>query len=96
MRKTVRIDGGMVANDWFSQYLANMLGISVERPLQTETTALGAAYLAGLQAGVYQNIDDLSANWQQEKKFKPEMDEKTRERVMGEWHDAVRRTRSDL
>lgn len=90
----VRVDGGMVANDWLAQYLADMLGITVERPRQTETTALGAAYLAGLQAGVYQSLDDLTANWQQEAEFSPRMQTATRDRILAEWHDAVRRTRS--
>ena len=93
--ETVRIDGGMVANDWFSQYLANVLAIGVERPMQTETTALGAAYLAGLQSGVYQSLDDLTKNWQQEHEFKPAMKEDARDRLTAEWADAVRRTRTN-
>ncbi len=93
---TVRVDGGMVKNDWLTQYLANVLDIAIERPRQTETTALGAAYLAGLQCGVYQSLDDLTANWQQEQEFRPEMDNALRERVTAGWADAVRRTRSDF
>ncbi len=93
---TVRVDGGMVKNDWFTQYLANVLDIAIERPRQTETTALGAAYLAGLQCGVYHSLDDLTANWQQEREFHPEMDDELRERVTAGWADAVRRTRSDF
>ena len=58
---TVRVDGGMVNNNWLSQYLADVLNIPVERPRQTETTALGAAYLAGLQTGIYDSLDDLTA-----------------------------------
>lgn len=91
---TVRVDGGMVKNDWLSQYLANVLNIAVERPMQTETTALGAAYLAGLQTGVYDSLDDLTANWQQEHMFSPSMEEAQRNQVMSGWADAVRRTRS--
>ena len=91
---TVRVDGGMVANDWFAQYLADVLDIAVERPRQTETTALGAAYLAGLQVGVYQGLDDLTANWEREREFAPAMDAELREKVAAGWADAVRRTTS--
>ncbi|MEE9319294.1 MAG: glycerol kinase GlpK [Granulosicoccus sp.] len=91
---TVRVDGGMINNNWLAQYLANILNIAVERPQQTETTALGAAYLAGLQTGVYQSLDDLTANWQQERVFTPDMDTQLREQVLNGWSDAVRRTRS--
>jgi glycerol kinase len=91
---TVRVDGGMVKNDWLSQYLADILDIAVERPRQTETTALGAAYLAGLQTGVYDSLDDLTANWQQERCFSPAMDNDLRARVTAGWADAVRRTRT--
>ncbi len=93
---TVRVDGGMVKNDWLTQYLANVLDIAIERPRQTETTALGAAYLAGLQCGVYHSLDDLTANWQQEHEFHPAMDSELRDRVTAGWADAVRRTRSDF
>ena len=62
--------------------------------MQTETTALGAAYLAGLQTGVYDSLDDLTANWQQEHMFSPSMEEAQRNQVMSGWADAVRRTRS--
>lgn len=91
---TVRVDGGMVNNDWLSQYLANILNIAVERPRQTETTALGAAYLAGLQTGVYDSLDDLTSNWQQERQFSPSMDSAVHQRVTAGWADAIRRTRS--
>jgi len=90
----MRIDGGMIKNDWLSQYLANILNIAVERPRQTETTALGAAYLAGLQCGVYDSLDELTANWQQERCFTPDMDNALRQRAAAGWADAVRRTRS--
>ncbi|MFK7891428.1 MAG: glycerol kinase GlpK [Granulosicoccus sp.] len=91
---TVRVDGGMVNNDWLAQYLANVLDIAVQRPKQTETTALGAAYLAGLQSGYYDSLDDLRANWQQEREFLPAMDSQLRNKVAAGWADAVRRTRS--
>jgi len=91
---TLRVDGGMVKNNWLSQYLADVLNIPVQRPKQTETTALGAAYLAGLQTGVYSSIDALSAQWQQEREFLPNMAADTRDSAMIGWRDAVERTRS--
>ena len=91
---TVRVDGGMVGNDWFAQYLANVLDIAVERPAQVETTALGAAYLAGLQCGVYGSLGELTANWRREREFGPDMEDAAREKAVAGWHDAVRRTKS--
>ena len=94
--ETVRVDGGMVKNNWLSQTLADVLNIPVQRPMQTETTALGAAYLAGLQCGVYTSLDDLSSNWQQEREFTPAMDNDTRQAVVAGWQNAIRRTKSSL
>jgi len=91
---TVRIDGGMVGNDWLAQYLADILGLPVERPAQTETTALGAAYLAGLQTGVYAGLDDLSANWRSERRFEPSMALQRRSAMIDGWQEAVGRTLS--
>jgi len=90
--EAVRIDGGMVGNDWLSQYLANVLGMPVERPAQTETTALGAAYLAGLQTGVYAGLDELTSNWQRERRFEPDMPLQQRAALIDGWKDAVSRT----
>ncbi len=93
---TVRVDGGMVKNNWLSQTLADILNVPVQRPMQTETTALGAAYLAGLQCGIYASLDDLTSNWQQEKAFSPTMQNEDREQAIAGWANAVKRTRSDL
>lgn len=90
----VRVDGGMVNNNWLSQYLANVLNIPVERPRQTETTALGAAYLAGLHVGVYDSLEDLAGNWQRDQEFLPVMASDVRTAVLDGWQDAVRRTRT--
>lgn len=67
----LKVDGGMVANNWFSQNLADLLDVSVDRPTVMETTALGAAYLAGLKAGIYKSLDDIRANWRLDKRFEP-------------------------
>ncbi len=93
---TVRVDGGMVNNNWVCQFLADVLDVGVERPEQTETTALGAAYLAGLQLGVYQSTDDLVSNWQQENAFSSKMDATRRTVLTERWADAIRRTRSNF
>lgn len=89
--KTLRVDGGMVANDWFAQNLADHLGIAVERPENTETTALGAAFLAGLGAGVYGSLDDLAATWRLERAFEPRMGADERDARYAGWKTAVGR-----
>ncbi len=89
--QTLRVDGGMVANDWLVQYLADTLRIPIERPRVLETTALGAAFFAGLQVGVYGSLDDIRACWQQESGFVPGRDaEKMTARYAG-WKAAVER-----
>ena len=85
----VRVDGGMVQNNWLCQFLADILNIPVERPVQTETTALGAAYLAGLHCGVYKNHDDLISNWQIDREFTPSMNTEDRDRLLRSWQTAV-------
>jgi len=87
----LRVDGGMVGNDWMVQFLADILGIPVDRPAVTETTALGAAYLAGLHAGVYGSLDDMAAHWRREARFEPQMADTDRDRLVGGWAEAVRR-----
>ncbi len=94
--ETVRVDGGMVKNNWLSQTLADILNIPVQRPKQTETTALGAAYLAGLQCGIYQSLDDLTSNWQQDRAFEPAMENSARDSAVAGWRNAISRTRSTL
>jgi len=92
--KDIRVDGGMVANDWLCQFLADMLGVAVERPVVTETTALGSAYLAGLEVGVYDSLDAVSKGWNRDRLFEPQMDAAQRDRLYAGWQDAVRRTLS--
>ncbi len=90
----LRVDGGMVANDWLLQFLANMLDVRVDRPDITETTALGAAYLAGLQAGVFDSLESLHSLWQCQQPFTPEMAEEQRTKLYSGWQDAVERIKT--
>jgi len=90
---SLRVDGGMVANNWLMQFLSDILDLRVERPVVTETTALGAAYLAGVQVGVFDSLDDVTANWQRDRSFEPAMDSGERERLVAGWAKAVSRVR---
>jgi glycerol kinase len=89
----IRVDGGMVGNNWFLQFLADVLNVPVERPDNVESTVLGAAYLAGAQAGVVGSIDDIETLWQRDRLFEPAMQATQRERLLEGWNDAVRRVR---
>ncbi|QEX24214.1 glycerol kinase [Hypericibacter adhaerens] len=90
----LRVDGGMVASDWTMQCLADILDAPVDRPRILETTALGAAYLAGMQAGVYPGLEELTRNWHLDRRFTPAMDEGVRRHKLAGWKDAVARTLS--
>ena len=92
--KTLRVDGGMVANDWTMQFLADILGLPVERPRVLETTALGAAYLAGLQSGFFQNTEEIAERWRLDARFQPAMAPEVRNQNLTGWADALRRTLS--
>ena len=89
---TLRVDGGMVMNNWFMQFLADTLSVPVERPVVMETTALGAAYLAGLKAGVFKSLDQLTQMWQRDASFSQRMEQQTRDKNVAGWRDAVTRT----
>ena len=88
----IRVDGGMVENAWLLQALADIVDVAVERPRTTETTALGAACLAGLQAGVFRSVDDIGARWTRDAEFTPRMSTRERERLVLGWESAVART----
>ena len=89
---TLRVDGGMVANDWLLQFLADILEMPVERPKVMETTALGAAYLAGLKSGLFGSIDDISAQWARDARFEPKMNHAARDELLAGWRKAIERT----
>ncbi|MFJ6278630.1 glycerol kinase GlpK [Arthrobacter subterraneus] len=88
----LRVDGGMVANDALMQFQADILGIPVIRPKVTETTALGAAYAAGLAVDFWKDTDELAANWSEDKRWEPTMDGAERDRQMRNWKKAVTKT----
>ncbi len=90
----IRVDGGMVANTWFLQFLADVLDLPVERPTNVESTVLGAAYLAAYQLGLVSTANELSALWQRNALFEPKMTAGQRERLLDGWRDAVNRVRS--
>jgi glycerol kinase len=91
--KTVlRVDGGMVASDWTMQRLADLLAASVDRPQILETTALGAAWLAGQKAGEWPDREGFAKAWKLDRRFEPTMDEDVRQAKLAGWRDAVSRT----
>ncbi len=90
--KALKVDGGMVRNNLLMQFQADILNVPVVRPKVAETTALGAAYAAGLAVGYWNDLDDLRANWQIEKTWQPHMDNATRERLYRGWKKAVQRS----
>ena len=92
--KTLRVDGGMVANDWAMQFLADILDLPIERPRVMETTALGAAYLAGLQAGIFESTEEIAERWRLDARFQPAMAKQDRTKNLGGWAEALRKTLS--
>ncbi len=91
-RTVLRADGGMAACDWTMQQLADILDVPVDRPTVVETTALGAAYLAGLQSGFYPEPKQFAERWALDRRFTPGMGAEERSRLLSSWHDAVSRT----
>ena len=90
----LRVDGGMVASNWTMQFLSDILDTAVERPRILETTALGAAYLAGWHVGFYPEPEEFAKSWALESRFDPQMDADLRETKYAGWQDAVSRTLS--
>jgi len=92
---TLRVDGGMSRNNWVLQTLADTLGATIDRPSCVETTALGVAYLAGLQAGVFQSLEEIESLWQLDRRFEAKLSKFDRDRRYQGWVDAVARIRSN-
>lgn len=89
---SINVDGGMVANNWVCQFISDVLNIEVARPEIMETTALGAAYLAGLKAGIYTSMDDLAQKHAIEREFSPKLPEETRNKLLSGWKAAIQST----
>jgi glycerol kinase len=92
--KKLRVDGGATANNFLMQFQSDILGVSVERPVVLETTALGAAYLAGLAVGFWSDKHEIAKNWHVDRVFEPDMDHNTREMLYNKWLKAVEATRA--
>ena len=90
--RIVKIDGGMVANNWFSQFLANIINLKVIRPKILETTALGAALLAGYQIGEFKSLNHIKNTWRKDKEFIPKIDKKLRNHLLQGWQQAIKKT----
>ena len=90
--KLIKVDGGMVKNNWFSQFLSDIINTKVMRPKVDETTALGAAFMAGLQIGVYKSLKDISKNWKVDKSFNPKIKPIRRKKLISGWNTAIRKT----
>jgi glycerol kinase len=87
----LKVDGGAAANNFLMQFQSDILNVDVYRPRVIETTALGAAYLAGLAVGYWKNKEEILSNWAVDKKFEPNMDEEKRTKLIRGWHKAVKR-----
>lgn len=92
--EVMRVDGGAVVNEFLMQFQADILGIPVDVPEETETTALGAAYLAACGIGEFHDLSELQHNWKLRKRYEPQMDEETRNRLLRNWHRAVEKSRA--
>ncbi|HEX3336016.1 MAG TPA: FGGY-family carbohydrate kinase, partial [Jatrophihabitans sp.] len=89
---SLKVDGGMVGNELLMQFQADLLGVAVVRPVVAETTALGAAYAAGLAVGFWSSTDEIRANWAADREWQPEMPEDPRDELFAEWKKAVTKT----
>ncbi len=90
--RIIKVDGGMVKNNWFSQFLSDVVNIKVLRPKVDETTALGAAFMAGLQIGVYKSLKDISKNWKADRIFNPKMKIQHRKNLIKGWKSVIKKT----
>ena len=87
----VKVDGGMVSNNWFSQFLSDILGIKVIRPKIHETTALGAAFMAGLYIGEFKSLKSISKRWKIDKRFSPKINKSSRIKLLKGWEQAIKK-----
>src|SRR5437667_496270 len=94
--RELRVDGGATLHNFLMQFQADILGRPIVRPVDVETTALGAAYLAGLATGFWKSVEEIESFWRAERRFEPQLESAVRERLFGEWKSAVARCRSNL
>ena len=90
--KSVKVDGGMVSNNWFVQFLSEILKIKITRSKINETTALGVAYMAGYQNGIYRSLNDIKQNWKKDRDFKPKFNKSYRNKLLQGWQQAIKKT----
>jgi len=90
--RVVKVDGGMVMNNWFSQFLSDVINVNVLRPKVQETTALGAAFMAGLHVGIYKSLNDIKKKWSLDKKFSSRMKNNQRTKLISGWSKAIKKT----
>jgi glycerol kinase len=90
--EVLKVDGGVTANELCMQIQADVLGVPVSRPVVAETTALGAAYAAGLAVGFWSNTDEMRANWNEDRRWEPQWSEDQRDAAYAQWKKAVQRT----
>jgi glycerol kinase len=91
--RELRVDGGAARNNFLMQFQADILGVTVVRPVVIETTALGAAYLAGLAVGFWSSLEEIATQWQIERRFEPAIADDKRLQLLNQWHRAVERAR---
>ncbi len=90
--KLIKVDGGMVANNWFAQFLSDILNTKVLRPVIQETTALGVAFFAGYQVGEFKSLEEIKYKWKNEAIFTPKINKKLRNNLLQGWQQAIRKT----
>jgi glycerol kinase len=90
--KIVKVDGGMVSNNWFAQFLSDILNINILRPVVEETTALGVAFFAGYQVGEFKSLNEIKYKWKKNAIFKPKISQKLRNNLLHGWQQAIRKT----
>ena len=89
---SVKVDGGMASNNWFTQFLSNILKIKITRPKINETTALGAAYIAGYQIGIFKSLEHIKKKWKKDRDFMPKFNKSQRNKLLQGWKQAIRKT----
>ena len=90
--KIIKVDGGMIANNWFAQFLADILNINVLRPVIQETTALGVAFFAGYQIGEFKSLKEIKLKWKKDRVFSPKLNKSSKNKLLQGWELAIRKT----